>query len=512
MGEMTEARPAGRDWTTLVDAAAALAVGAVFAARELPLVAQSGFTELVRDGQPLRPAAFACVVVAVAVALAALLPALPGWPVAAGGLALTFLTELAVEGGVHLLPTSTPSPGLVLAALAGAAGMGLALGAALLAVGQASRPGRRLVAAGLATGLVLHPVGSALSYAVLPTTESDVVRPDAQLWLPVALTVAAAAVARRRARPGRPARPGRFRPGPLLVVGAAALLTLVGLTLRWWIVRLFQLSPDGLAGPRRERAVEAFGHAATVVLAVVVALTLLWYAYRVGRAVGARWVVLCAAVGPIALYGVPLSFTAAPGRAFLVTAVGVAALAAGAALARHAARLLPWDALGLLVAAVALPLAAPAVRSELPSVDTVRPLLTVLGLGLALGFGLAFAATASTGSAPAKVAPVAPAPTPAAPASDAPTPPAGPSVTRPDIGGRVALLVLGPAALVLSGQALAPVVARAQFDGPYQAPSLTVPVFAGVAALLLALLFGFGRAVDRLRQDLRAEAASPGRP
>lgn len=72
--------------------------------------------------------------------------------------------------------------------------------------------------------------------------------------------------------------------------------------------------------------------------------------------------------------------------------------------------------------------------------------------------------------------------------------------------------MLGPAALVLSGQALAPVVARSQFDGPYQGPSLTVPVFAGVAALLLALLFGFDRAVDRLRQDLRAEAASPGRP
>ncbi|MGC4803663.1 hypothetical protein [Micromonospora sp. DT233] len=529
MGEATGVRAIGRDPTMLVDAAAALAVGVVFAGRGVPLAAQSGFVDLVRGGQPLRPAVLACLAVAVAVTLPALLPRLPGWPVALGGLLLTFLTDLAVAGGAHLLPTSSPAPGLLLAALVGVAGTGLALGGALLAVGQASRPGRRLVAAGLAGGLVLHPVSTALAVLLLPGTESHGPRPEVQLWLPVLLTVGAMAVAWRRARVTGPAFAGRFRPGPLLVVGVAATLALVGLTVRWWVVQQFRLSPDGLAGPRREQAVQGFQYFSAVVLAVVVGLVLLGYAYRLGRAVGARWVVLCVAAGPISLYGVRLSFSAAPGRACLITAVGVAAVAVGAMLARHAPRLLPWDALGLLVAAVALPMSAPVVRAELPSVDIVMPLLTVLGLGLAFGFGTAFAATASIGTASDAVptsAPTAPGPAPtasdvASAAADAVAPaapgpgvaaPSGPSIARPDIGGRVALLVLGPAAWMLSAQILASVVTRSQFDGPYQGPAFTVPVFAGMAALLLAAFFGFGRAVDRLRQDLRAESVPLRRP
>lgn len=53
----------------------------------------------------------------------------------------------------------------------------------------------------------------------------------------------------------------------------------------------------------------------------------------------------------------------------------------------------------------------------------------------------------------------------------------------------------------------ATVLIRARLDNPYDGPPLTFPVFAGVAALLLVLLFGFGRAVGRIRRDLRAEAA-----
>ncbi|MFC8846956.1 MULTISPECIES: hypothetical protein [unclassified Micromonospora] len=98
-------------------------------------------------------------------------------------------------------------------------------------------------------------------------------------------------------------------------------------------------------------------------------------------------------------------------------------------------------------------------------------------------------------------------------AQDAPEDPAAPTAdARPDLGRRLALLVLGPAALVLSAQALAPIAVRSQFDSPFHGPSLTVPVFAGLAALLLVLLFGSGRAVDRLRRDLLAEPTSSTRP
>lgn len=481
MGEVAAARPVPSDRSVLVDALAAITVGVVFAVRGLPLAAQSGFADLVQ-GAPVRAAALASALLAVAVAASALLTRLPGWPVAAAGLLLAFLADLVPGAdGSALLPTEQASTGQLLAALAGAAGTGLALGGALLAVGQVSRPARWPIAAGLAAGLVLHPVSSGLVHAALPDRYAASGQPsDVQLWIAVLATVFAALVAHRRSIDAPSAGAVRLRPGPVIVVAVAALLTLLGLLLRWWVVQQFRLSPDGFAGPRRERAVEAFAHFSTVAVAMVVGLVLLGYAYRAGRAVGARWVVLCVAAGPISLFGLRLDFASSPQRAYLVTVAGVVALTAGAALARYAARLLPWDAFGVALAAVALPLASPVVRVELPSSETVQPVLTAIGLGLALGFGLAFAATGSPG------------------------PDDGDDACRP-----VGLLVLGPAGWVLSAQALAPVVVRAQFDGPYQGPSLTIPVFAGVAALVLVLFFGFGRVVDRIRRDLRADAAMP---
>ncbi|MET8836780.1 hypothetical protein ABZV78_23080 [Micromonospora sp. NPDC004540] len=68
------------------------------------------------------------------------------------------------------------------------------------------------------------------------------------------------------------------------------------------------------------------------------------------------------------------------------------------------------------------------------------------------------------------------------------------------------MLALGTVALVLSALALAPTLLRGWRTDRGEA-ALTVPVLAGVAALVLVLLFGFGRAVDRIRRDLRAEAA-----
>ncbi|WP_370518289.1 hypothetical protein, partial [Micromonospora sp. AMSO31t] len=70
------------------------------------------------------------------------------------------------------------------------------------------------------------------------------------------------------------------------------------------------------------------------------------------------------------------------------------------------------------------------------------------------------------------------------------------------------VLALGMAALVLSALALAPPLLRGLSTDRGE-PPLTIPVLTGVAALVLVLLFGFGRAIDRIRRDLRADAALP---
>ncbi|MFC4146136.1 hypothetical protein ACFO0M_07705 [Micromonospora mangrovi] len=366
---------------------------------------------------------------------------------------------------------------VVVSVVLAAVGVGVALGGTLLAVGQAPRAGRWLPAAGLAAGLVLQPVATRLVQDALPDRYARSVSPvTVQLWLALLLTVLAALLAYRRAVDVPQPPSGGPAVRPVLVVAGAAALTLAGLLVRSWVVRTFRVSPDGLAGHRRTRAVEAFGHWSLVLLAAVVGLALLWWAYRAGGVTAARWVALCVGAGPTLLYG----FRIAPGSAsqslFLVTVTGVVALTAAALLARYAARVLPWDAVGLVLAALAMPLGSSVVRDQLPSAAPAQPVLIVLGLGLALGFGLGSAALA---------------------------------VSRPveRTGPLTGLLALGPAALVLAALTLAPVVIRSQSDGPYREPLLTVPVFVTATAVVLVLLHTFTRAVERLRRDLHAEAA-----
>ncbi|MFD0787302.1 hypothetical protein ACFQZ8_25655, partial [Micromonospora azadirachtae] len=141
--------------------------------------------------------------------------------------------------------------------------------------------------------------------------------------------------------------------------------------------------------------------------------------------------------------------------------------------------------------AVATPLASPMVRVELPWAVTAHPVLVSLGLGLAVGFGLSHTSTAVVPGRPAGTGRT----------GDGPGP-------EPETATLVGLLVLGPAALVLSAMALAPVLLNAQMDTPYREPLLTVPLFAAGAAGLVALLFGLQRAMDRIRRELRAEVTS----
>jgi hypothetical protein len=462
-----------------VQAVAAFAVGVLVAARGLALLVQSGYTDLV-EGTPVRTAPVAAVLLAVAVAVVALLPRLPGWPVAVGGLLLVAVADQVAGGDPVALVAGYPSTArVVVPAVLAAVGVGVALGGVLLAVGRTPREARWLPAAGLAAGLVLQPVATLLVQDALPDRYARSVSPaTAQLWVAVLLAVLAALLAYRHALDGPTPPVGRPAVRPVLVIAVAAGLTLAGLVARSWVVRTFRVSPDGFAGYRRTRAVEAFGHWSLVLLAAVVALVLLWWAYRAGGVAAARWVALCVGAGPATLSGFRLAYRAAPQSVFLVTVTGVAALTAAALLARSATRALPWDAVGLVLAAVAMPLGSSVVRAQLPSATQVQPVLTVVGLGLALGFGLSAAALA---------------------------------VTRPAVepGLLTGLLVLGPAAFVLAALALAPVVIRSQSDGPYREPLLTVPVFVTVAAVVLVLLHAFTRAVARLRRDLRAEAALP---
>ncbi|WP_091451517.1 hypothetical protein [Micromonospora inyonensis] len=366
----------------------------------------------------------------------------------------------------------------------------MALGGVLLAVGQAARPARAPVAVGLAVGLACQPAYAAVVRSAV-AERGPIPSFPVQLWLALGVTVVAALLAyRRRGAAPRPV-PSPLRWTPVIVVVLAGLLVLGGLLVRSWMVRAFRVSPDGLAGPRREQAVETLANHSTVAIAVVAGLVLLWYAHRAVGLVGARWVVLGFAAAPVSLVAWALDLATSPRRVLLVAVTGLVAVSAGALLARHAARVLPWDALGVALAAVALPLAAPAVRAELPSALTVGPVLAALGLGLALGFGLTFPATRDPDEEDGSGA-------------------VDPGIER---GWLPAALVLGFVAWTLTAQALSPVAVRAQFQNVRSEPTFTLPVLVGTAALLLALLFAFGRVVDRLRDlDTPTRPGTPTAP
>ncbi|SBT64472.1 hypothetical protein GA0070622_1448 [Micromonospora sediminicola] len=490
---------------TVAGAVAAVAVGAYFGTRGLAVARQAGFADLVQ-GFPTGSLRLSGTLVALgagallAVVLAAVAVAdrLPGWPVALAGLALDYLAgEVGLRQGAGLVPQQPPTAEGVLAVLA-AVGAGLALGGALSAVARSAPARRWPVAAALAAGLVVGPgVEDLFRLAAGDGVASGGRGWSAQVGVSV-LAVVVAAVLRHResGRPvgtanadpagpptGEPGRrsAGRAPIGAVVATAVAAVLTLAGLMTRWWVVDVFRLSPDGLVGPRRARFVESVAYFSPVAVAVVAGLVLLGYAWRTGRATAARWVVLGFATGPLLLLGLRLGFVGERAQAYLVLLAGVAAVVAGATLARLRPGLLPWDAVGLLLAALAVPFAAPTVQAELPGTGTlVVSLPSALGLGLALGFGLVLVVTA--------------------PGADADR----------DPGRAAGVLALGAAAIALSALALAPTVIRGLGLGPSEGVALTVPMLVAVSALVLVLLFGFGRAVDRIRRDLRAEATTEG--
>ncbi|MER7461167.1 hypothetical protein [Micromonospora sp. NPDC126480] len=502
-------------WPELIAVVAAASVGVVVAAEGFPMALYASFADILLVGS-WPPGMYAPALLAVAIAVPALLPRLPGWLVAAVGLAVFLVGGLVVADPMAVLfrvgPGTTQQ---FVAAFAGPAGLGLALGGVLLALAQSSPSVSWLVGAGLAGGLVLHTVSGELIRAVRTAgPEPDVATAatdggwsrdlDVQLWLAVALVVAAVVV--HSLRPGTsPAGSARPRPGVPLAVLTVTVLLLAGLALRRWLIREFRLDPAGsfhvigeAPGPRGGAS---FALLSSVVLAAAAALLLAHHAHRAGGAPAVRWVLLGAAAGPVIAAEFPRPGSASP---LLVLPVGLLAVAGGALAARYAPRLLPWDAVGLLVvAAAAATIWPPAGRPA----DAIGTLLVTAGLGLALGAGIVLVTgpvRPSPGAAP-EADPADPA-DPAGPADSlGPADPAGAADRAPE-AHRSGVLVLGPATAMLCATALAPALLRFQLGALREIErSFTVPLYAAAGAVLLVLVFGFARTVDRRRPPLPVE-------
>ena len=440
------------------DAVAAGAVGSFFGLWTLPVVVLSGFAAPASSARVATMTPTVAVLTVLVVALVAPLtvlrsPRLSGWWPAAGGLLLTFLVELTVDPGQNVLVPRPDHVGQLLVALLGAAGMGLALSGALLALGQLPGPGRPAVAAALAFGLGFSAIGVLLPGRLLPEPggASGLAADDVLIWFALLAAVLAGALARQRPV-GVPT--GEARPGAVTVVVGAAVLTIVGIMLR------DQLLPQTPVLDRPDPGAEPSAEFVAAGMAALVALLLVGYAWRAAGVTGARWVVLGAAAGPLALLGAGYyQGVDSTAGMLLMPAVGLAASGAGAALARHAPRQVPWDALGIAVAAVMIPMLSPAARAEHSEVFLLASMLVAFGIGLALGAGLTMTVTGPAGAG----------------------------------GGVLAALALGPVALVITTSTLAEATTRMRLAGTTQGTSYALVGFTLLAAVLLAALHALAR-------------------
>ncbi|MEV1289073.1 hypothetical protein [Micromonospora sp. NPDC049679] len=470
-----------RRW--VIDGVAAVAVGIAFTSAGWPLIAWSGLMEMLPGGLPQRYAAFAPAVLAVAVALVGTLARLGGWLVAAIGLAVTVVaTQLPIPGILgslafdDSLACASAFDGSLACASAGmllAAGVGFALGGAVLVAAHATAPARLGIAGGLAAGMLLGPFTTELVTAVLGPDPAAVISPTTLPLGTATVVVATAAVLTRgRERAQSPAivRTGL---GPVLVVALLAILPVIGGVLRRVIIREVGPGPDGLEGLPRREAVELLSRYSMIAIAVVVAVVLTLYAYHRGRAPAARWVVLGFTVGGVTIGWLPVVVAYRPIDAVLAGVVAVLAAIVGTGLARYADRLLPWDVLGVCVAVGGMMLKTEVMGQEYDWTVTAHALLVALGLPLALSFGFARALLHADAAQPE-------------------TPP-------PGTADRAGTLTLGVAALVLAAQTLAPMALDAWASHSDGAPRVTIPVVAATGAAALLMFFGWAmrRSVPR---------------
>ncbi|MEV1144063.1 hypothetical protein [Micromonospora sp. NPDC049799] len=411
---------------------AALATGVAFAAGAVPLAVHSGLWGLVGGGWS-HPIVFGMPVLLLALVAATLNGRLSGWWLAAAGLAVQ-----AVVGLLPALAGGAVEPGLPqgATALATIAGAGLALGGAVLAVGQVARPARPVVGAALVTGLLLQPA--------LPFARPDRVDDfgfDLVLWVTLAVVTVAATTARHQ-RSTVPGRSAASRWVTVMVVAAVATT-----------VRVVQVWRGGSTSSLRgDPAAVPLDVPWSAGLAILVAAVLTGYAWHVWRAAGVRWVLSAFAVGPAALYAFGNTTGGGGSVTVLLVPAALLTVVVAFALVRYADRLVPWDAVALLVVAGAFPLVLRAHRAGRD--DAVQLALVLLCFGLAWAVGVARVTVR-------------------------PDRPAAP------VAG---LLGFGFAAFLLGAQLLVPLWVADGWDAP-MSRTFGTPALAGGAALVVAVFF-----------------------
>jgi hypothetical protein len=386
-----------------------------------------------------------------------------GWT-RAGGWTAAALGSVCALGLVYARGSAHGEARTVGAAVAS----GLALGGVLAVLGAGSSA--LAVASGLAAGLVAMPAVLWLASDWGHETGVSVVEMvRSQAVAAAALTVLAAILAvyfRGSAEPRDHALLGS-----VVVTAVVAGLAVAAEAVRRAVSDEVLHSATGGLSQRRMDAVETFNKAALVAIAVGAGVVLVWYAYLRGKADAARWVAVAFGVAaPIAL-APRLFYLDRPGDTLVVLIVGVLAVSGGVLLTLFADQRAPWDALGVLLAAIGLLLSPISVREQLGSGRPAQ-LLLAAGLGVGLGAGLS-------------------------------------RLARQRDRQVAATAALGFAAMALAGQALVPVVVVPLSRTRFGELPLTGPVVMMVTALVLVLLFGLGRMVDRIRRDIYAEAQRP---
>ena len=145
-----------------------------------------------------------------------------------------------------------------------------------------------------------------------------------------------------------------------------------------------------LAGNMMRQAIAAvapFSEYSAIALALLIGLILVWVGYRRGQAPLARWVLLCLALaGPAPASVLIYQYDRTYSRAAMVLAAATAAVA-GALLARYARRDLPWEVIGIAVAACGMVLGSIGNR-VIPGIGDPVTMLIGAGVAFALGSGL----------------------------------------------------------------------------------------------------------------------------
>lgn len=166
------------------------------------------------------------------------------------------------------------------------------------------------------------------------------------------------------------------------------------------------------------------------------------------------------------------TFTPVGQSPYTMALIALAGIALGAVAVWYADRWLPWDALGVAAAGCGAVLVLNSYR-QATTWREAGTMLAFAGMGFALSTGLVRVLRA----------------------------------TRHEPGEAGAALLLGFAALVLAWPSNAALALGITTNGGMDGTWTLVVALTGGTAAVLALLFGFTRAVDRVRRDIRAEAA-----